>query len=234
MCCWLKILPSEMRLPLIVFCVLLATVTPALSDEPINFPRIAAQLSRAQLMESVGALSGFDGRQSGTAGGGAAAAYPGRISHADKERTARAKGAVGYLAVTGPVLTPYEQRRGMSTEPMAFYDGQTEAPLPGLWITPAAADSLLEPIALTLESFQRDMEGSVGSRSGETGSRLTLAMEQHHVTGMAANVLGFWSGSDPDLHNETILLGAHYDHFGIQGGMVFPGADDNASGTAVT
>ena len=328
MCCWLKTLPSEMRLPVIVSCVLLA-VTPARSDEPINFPRIAAQLSRAQLMESVGALAGFDGRQSGTAGGEAAAAYivrrlpnavlqsfpvntvaigapvqvvilsgaqsrslrngidflpilsgasapglsgsvvfvgygisdaaggldeyhnvsvtgkivlflrgqpkayPGRISHADKERTARAKGAVGYLAVTGPALTPYEQRRGMSTEPMAFYDGQTEAPLPGLWITPAVADLLLEPMPLTLESVQRDMEGSVGSRSGETGSRITLVMEQHHVTGTAANVLGFWSGSDPELHHETILLGAHYDHFGIQGGVVFPGADDNASGTAV-
>src|SRR5438034_9541395 len=121
----------------------------------------------------------------------------------------------------------------MSTEPMAFYDGQTEAPLPGLWITPAVADLLLEPMPLTLESVQRDMEGSVGSRSGETGSRITLAVEQHHVTGTAANVLGFWSGSDPELHHETILLGAHYDHFGIQGGVVFPGRADIASGAAV-
>src|SRR5437764_13884793 len=75
MCCWLKTLPSKMRLPVIVFCVLLAAVTPVRSDEPINFPRIAAQLARAQLMESVGALAVFDGRQSGTAGGEAAAAY---------------------------------------------------------------------------------------------------------------------------------------------------------------
>ena len=75
MCCWRKTLPSEMRLPVIVSCVLLAAVTPALSDEPINFPRIAAQLSREQLMESVRALAGFDGRQSGTPGGEAAAAY---------------------------------------------------------------------------------------------------------------------------------------------------------------
>src|SRR5437773_12078490 len=75
MCCLRKTLPSEMRLPVIVSCVLLAAVTPALSDEPINFPRIAAQLSREQLMESVSALAGFDGRQSGTPGGEAAAAY---------------------------------------------------------------------------------------------------------------------------------------------------------------
>ena len=30
-----------------------------------------------------------------------------------------------------------------------------------------------------------------------------------------------------------ILIGAHRDHFGEQAGLVFPGADDNASGTAV-
>lgn len=30
-----------------------------------------------------------------------------------------------------------------------------------------------------------------------------------------------------------MLIGAHRDHFGTQAGLVFPGADDNASGTAV-
>ena len=32
--------------------------------------------------------------------------------------------------------------------------------------------------------------------------------------------------------NEYVVIGAHYDHLGIQGGKLFPGADDNASGTA--
>ena len=30
-----------------------------------------------------------------------------------------------------------------------------------------------------------------------------------------------------------MIIGAHRDHFGRQAGLVFPGADDNASGTAV-
>ena len=29
------------------------------------------------------------------------------------------------------------------------------------------------------------------------------------------------------------MIGAHRDHFGRQAGLLFPGADDNASGTAV-
>jgi Zn-dependent M28 family amino/carboxypeptidase len=33
--------------------------------------------------------------------------------------------------------------------------------------------------------------------------------------------------------HETLIVGAHRDHFGRQGGLFFPGADDNASGTAI-
>lgn len=32
--------------------------------------------------------------------------------------------------------------------------------------------------------------------------------------------------------NEYIIIGAHYDHLGIKRGKIYPGADDNASGTA--
>jgi len=40
-------------------------------------------------------------------------------------------------------------------------------------------------------------------------------------------------GSDPTLQKEWILLGVHYDHLGVHGGKVFPGADDNASSVAM-
>ena len=49
------------------------------------------------------------------------ASYPIRVSPAEKERVARAKGAVAFLTVTGPILSAYEARRGMSTAPMASY-----------------------------------------------------------------------------------------------------------------
>ena len=55
------------------------------------------------------------------------------------------------------------------------------------------------------------------------------------------NVIGILPGRDPVLRNQTVILGAHYDHLGLGGfgsldqdstGIVHNGADDNASGAA--
>lgn len=54
------------------------------------------------------------------------------------------------------------------------------------------------------------------------------------------NVLAIVPGSDPKLRDQTIVVGAHYDHVGLGGGglslsgygEIHPGADDNASGTS--
>jgi hypothetical protein len=48
------------------------------------------------------------------------------------------------------------------------------------------------------------------------------------------NVLAKIPGADPNLKNETVIVGAHMDHLGVDmTGDVLNGADDNASGTAV-
>ena len=50
------------------------------------------------------------------------------------------------------------------------------------------------------------------------------------------NVVGFIEGSDPELKDEIVLLGAHYDHIGlgpkVKNDSIANGANDNASGTA--
>ncbi|MFH7018706.1 M20/M25/M40 family metallo-hydrolase [Flavobacterium sp. FlaQc-47] len=56
------------------------------------------------------------------------------------------------------------------------------------------------------------------------------------------NVVGYIEGSDPDLKNEFIVIGAHYDHWGWGGKgsgskkkeviAIHNGADDNASGVS--
>jgi len=54
------------------------------------------------------------------------------------------------------------------------------------------------------------------------------------------NILGLLEGSDPELREEVILVGAHYDHVGYGNaqnsngpvGYIHNGADDNASGIA--
>ena len=57
-----------------------------------------------------------------------------------------------------------------------------------------------------------------------------LAVTLQEIPGVpgAVNVIGVLAGSD-----EAVLVCAHHDHLGTRGGVLYPGADDNASGTAV-
>ena len=50
-----------------------------------------------------------------------------------------------------------------------------------------------------------------------------------------ANVVGMLPGSNRALSHQPVVIGAHYDHLGIDAatGRPYPGADDNASGIAV-
>ena len=82
--------------------------------------------------------------------------------------------------------------------------------------------------------------------SKQTGKKLghtqyvTLRTDVVRTEVPTYNVVGILEGSDPVLKNETIILGAHYDHLGHGGegslapkaGEIHHGADDNASGTA--
>jgi membrane-associated protease RseP (regulator of RpoE activity) len=93
--------------------------------------------------------------------------------------------------------------------------------------------------------------GSRGSR--EAGQYLAARLEQFGVGGAGVdggyfqpfepdfrNVLGLLEGGDPDLNEQYVIVGAHYDHLGYgtkrnsRGpvGQIHNGADDNASGTS--
>lgn len=71
---------------------------------------------------------------------------------------------------------------------------------------------------------------------------LASTLNPHATGGTGRNVVGFLPGVDARLHDEWIVIGAHYDHLGRGGfGSTAPdqknaihnGADDNASGVAV-
>jgi aminopeptidase YwaD len=71
-------------------------------------------------------------------------------------------------------------------------------------------------------------------------SFLSITTDVVRKNAPASNVVGVLEGTDPQLKNEVIVIGAHYDHLGRGGegslatreGDIHHGADDNASGTA--
>ena len=164
--------------------------------------------------------------------------YKGTVSHADKVRFALQKGALGYLTATGPVLTPYEIRRGLTGKPAAYYglSPQSET-LPGAWISTTLAEQILADPDLTqpsrLHDLQEKLNRSPAVQSISTGHYGSLDWQARPEEGLLMNVLALLPGSDPQKTQEILVIGAHRDHFGRQAGLLFPGADDNASGTAV-
>jgi hypothetical protein len=60
------------------------------------------------------------------------------------------------------------------------------------------------------------------------------SFEQEFEAGdlLGRNIAAMLPGSDPD-RADWIILSAHYDHLGIRGGRLYPGADDNASAVAM-
>lgn len=164
--------------------------------------------------------------------------YTKPISHADKAHMAHAHGAIGYLTATGPILTAYETRRGITGRPSAFY-GLTDPhrTIPGVWISTALASAILGTQQPDddhrLRRLQQQLNDTMIPQTMAIDRSITLRWQSAQQDGMLRNVISILRGQDAAHQDEAIVIGAHRDHFGTQGGLLFAGADDNASGTAV-
>ncbi|MDP2626365.1 MAG: M28 family peptidase [Candidatus Rokubacteria bacterium] len=110
------------------------------------------------------------------------------------------------------------------------------------FVTRAVADSLLAPAGKRIADLAVAIDQALQPQSfAIPGTRLGLEVNLTRERGTAANVVGILPGTDPALREQSIVVGAHYDHLGRGGegslapdllGAIHPGADDNASGTA--
>jgi len=65
------------------------------------------------------------------------------------------------------------------------------------------------------------------------GVRVKLEVALRDASIAVHNVVAAKPGSDPERRDEWIVVGAHYDHVGVdEYGRIFHGADDNGSGTS--
>ncbi len=111
------------------------------------------------------------------------------------------------------------------------------APAPNFTIPPIllASDAAMEKIfagsAMTYAQTQdKAKAGEMVSR--DLGKTATLALRLKLAESTSDNVVGILEGSDAKLKEEAVVYSAHYDAYGIDGGRIYPGAADNALGTA--
>lgn len=154
----------------------------------------------------------------------------------DKVLSARDRKAGGIIFVNG-VSSSAEDKLIGST----FSRVTASAGLPAINITRALADSILgrERTIADLEKEIIDTKQTIGFT---TPSRISISTDLKRVEVETQNIIAVIEGNDPELKNEYIVIGAHYDHLGVGGHgsgsrnpdtiAVHNGADDNASGVA--
>jgi hypothetical protein len=91
-------------------------------------------------------------------------------------------------------------------------------------------NQLFKETGIELADFEKMVAGELSPSSRPLiEKRLKISVEVRYESLVVRNVLGMIRGKDT---TKSIVVGAHYDHLGIRNGLIYRGADDNASGTS--
>jgi hypothetical protein len=80
------------------------------------------------------------------------------------------------------------------------------------------------------QTLEKAKTGAAISR--DLGKTAILALRIKQAESASSNVVGVLEGSDAKLKEEAVVFSAHYDAYGLDNGRIYPGAADNALGTA--
>jgi hypothetical protein len=140
-----------------------------------------------------------------------------------KRETAQALGALALVGLEGDGFAARLAERDAVLTTWWLPADVASAPIPVVRVSPLAAAALLgAESAAAPAAAARPLPGAT----------VTLRTTGTERAVVSRNVLGVLAGSDATLRDEAVVIGAHVDHLGRTGDTIFPGADDNASGTA--
>ena len=160
--------------------------------------------------------------------------YYGRWTYKIEE--AQRQGAAGILLVhtTESATYPWSTVQSSWTGPQVRIEEPPTSLLVAGWLSQDAAARVFrvgnqDLAALTDKAFHS------GFKPVPLGLQLDATVRSQIRRSETSNVLGRWPGQGA-LAREAVLIGGHYDHFGISapvnGDSIYNGAEDNASGTA--
>jgi hypothetical protein len=162
---------------------------------------------------------------------------PSRISENEQgEGAARAHGAVAVLQIPSQrflelMKNKAFQERAASRETVRLAN-EAEGRLPVIAAGPNLAEELLAACGLDLKSLQDAIARKQPLQPKKTDVSVKMNAAMHLTRTTTQNVAGILDGTDPKLKNEYVVFSAHYDHLKTgPSGEIFPGADDDGSGT---
>lgn len=154
-----------------------------------------------------------------------------------KALAARDKGAAGLLLVSPSAL----EKNDVTME-LNYDKSVSDAGIPVVSITRKLASDILRLPFTSIDSLEKRMTTDIIPIQIPTAVKISVSTDVIREKVTSRNVMAVIPGTNPDLNNEYIVIGAHYDHLGMGGpgsGSRVPdvkgvhgGADDNASGVA--
>ena len=144
----------------------------------------------------------------------------------DVHNHARTRGPARPMGTVWPSRPPRVPRYGLASWVEAVR-------IPVVHISGDLAERIAEAAGRSLSELAEAAErpGGVAAVALE-GPRVEVTASVRRTTVSNRNVVGLIEGADPELRDEWIVIGAHYDHDGAIGSTVYNGADDDASGVA--
>lgn len=152
--------------------------------------------------------------------------FAGKLVIVKSGRRVRSGNPIVAVGRPACVLSAVSERR-VSTESVSAVERATSTQPQGT-ILESAADTLAE--ACGVGGVFTDAEDSATVlRESDVTVHCRLAVDRESID--VPNVIGWFPGTDENVRNEYVAIGAHLDHLGTQRGTVYPGADDNGSGS---
>jgi hypothetical protein len=147
----------------------------------------------------------------------------------EKSIIAHKHGAKGILFVS----RPNDEKPQPLIGSVIHGEGEQIDSFPQLHISSEVANDFLSLINMSIKECQTRIDEKMSPQSFLTRRRTEIKVNARHTkSAKTMNVIGKIEGTDPELKKEYLIIGAHLDHVGSQAGLLFPGANDNASGSA--
>lgn len=154
-----------------------------------------------------------------------------------KARSVYESGAAGLIVIQNPanrnwtmaqLEDTFSPQYPLREAPMGDPAEPGNPKLPVVIVPPSLGTRLVPGIA----ALQRSIDETLKPQSLAIDRTAALRVDVERTTFGTQNVVGTIEGSDPQVRDQVIVIGAHYDHDGESGGEIWPGADDDASGVA--
>jgi len=147
----------------------------------------------------------------------------------EKSLVAKKLGAKGILFVS----LPNDENPQPLIGSVMHGEGEQPTDFPQLHISLDAANQLLSKTGFSINDVQTKIDEKKKPLSMNLTTKAQIEINaSYEKNARTMNVVAMIEGIDPKLKNEFVVIGAHLDHVGSQAGLLFPGANDNASGSA--